>query len=69
MERITLVVEPMSMHIESRAINKSRPFMRCDVLEIYVIGKLSVARMDAAFHMCFQEALARHIPLISLRRS
>jgi len=68
MERITLLVGQLSIVVTEEVVNKSRLYMYAPGLEIYVKGAVPLKRRDAVNHQCFEIALARKIPLISLRK-
>jgi len=65
MESITIRVEPLGMTVESGI--SGRLWYQAPGLDIYVDGAVTTAR-KAIVHVCAcNEALARKIPLLSLR--
>lgn len=67
MEIITIRVSALTMDVVDGRVSKSRLKYVAPGLEIYLVGSVTVARRAAVNHLAMEQALARHIPLISLK--
>lgn len=67
MEVITIAVHPLDIIVLDGKLPNSRLKFAAPGLEIYLHGKVSVPRRNAVSYMAMECALARHIPLISLK--
>lgn len=67
MEQITIRVSALTLEVVDGRVSKSRLKYQAPGLEIYLIGQVSVPRRAAVNHLAMECALARHIPLLSLK--
>lgn len=67
MEQITIAVHPLDIIVLDGKLPSARLKYQAPGLEIYLFGKVSVPRRAAVNHLAMECALARHIPLISLK--
>jgi hypothetical protein len=67
MEIITIRATATALEVVDGRVKRSRLKYRAPGLEIYLIGSVSVPRRAAVNHLAMECALARHIPLMSLK--
>lgn len=67
MEKITISVKPLSLDVLDGQAKGASLKYQAPGLEIYLVGRVSVGRRPAVNHLAMECALARHIPLISLK--
>jgi len=67
MEILTIKVDVMSMEVVDGQVTGARLKYQAPGLEIYLIGRVSITRRPAVNQLAMECALARHIPLISLK--
>jgi len=67
MEILTIRVTPTTIEIIDGKEPKSKLKYVAPNLEIYLVGAVTVGRRTAVNGMAMECALARHIPLISLK--
>jgi hypothetical protein len=66
MESISIVVYPLSEVVYDGIAG--RLMWQAPGLDIYLSGKYTAARWAAIQHLAVEQCVARHIPVISLRR-
>jgi len=67
MEILTIGVTPTTIEVIDGRQQGARLKYQAPGLEIYLIGKVSIPRRAAINQLAMECALARHIPLISLK--
>jgi len=64
----TIVVTDNTMILHDGRVSDSRLRWYADGFRVYVIGAVSVRKMDALAHMAMEVALSHHIPLRTLKK-
>jgi len=67
MEILTIRVTPNGIEVIDGKEPRAKLKYVADNLEIYLVGAVKIGRRPAVNHMAMECALARHIPLISLK--
>ncbi len=66
MELITIEVKEREIIVHDGVLKGAKEKWYAPGLSIYLKGKVSIPRRAAVQHCAMEQALARHIPLISL---
>ena len=66
MEIITIQVTSTGMEVKDGRVMGAKLKYQAPGLDIYLAGRVSIWRRPAVNHLAIEQALARHIPLISL---
>lgn len=67
MELITIEVRECEILVHDGILKGAREKWYAPGLSIYLVGRVSVGRRAAVQHCAMEQALARRIPLISLK--
>jgi len=66
MQIITICVNPTMIEVVDGRAKGAKLKYHAPGLDIYLVGKVTIARRAAVNHMAMEAAIARHIPLRAL---
>lgn len=67
MEKITIEVTLTTMIVKDGEVKGSRLKYQAPGLDIYIKGRVPAKELHRVHYIAMSEALARHIPLVSLK--